>query len=353
MRILFLAEYYPPVIQGGAEISLPILARELSKRHEVHVLTPNYQNSGNAERMDGKVHIHEFSSIRRLFFRGKNLSRAVYAANRRIFSFLLGGAVKIFIHEMAAELEKFCKKENVDIVHANNYESALALSGAKISAHKIAHLRDTRLLRKRISGMHYIAISDFLKKKYIPVFDEKIYTVYNPIEPAKIAKKDSDIVLFVGSLTEQKGTRLLPAIAACIGRKTLVVLGEGPERPLLEKVANISLEGFTENTGKYYAKAPLLIVPSQWEEGFGRVVAEGQANGCVVIATKKGAIPELIEDNKTGILADDAEAMCDAIASLTPTAIRRISSNARKVAKKYDPSQIARQIEKIYKEIKH
>ncbi|MBS3054183.1 MAG: glycosyltransferase family 4 protein [Candidatus Aenigmarchaeota archaeon] len=349
MRILFLAEYYPPMIQGGAEISLPILAHELSKRHEVHVLTPNYHAGGNEERLDGKIRVHEFSSIRRLFFRGRRVSGAVYAASKPAFSFLRDAAVRIFVREMSRKLEEFCKGREFDVIHANNYESALSLASADVKAAKVAHLRDLRLMKKPLKGMKFIAISDFLREKYAPLMGGDIVTVYNPVKPARPAAKDHDIVLFVGSLTEEKGARLLPAIASCIGKKTLVVVGEGPERPALEPVPNISLEGFAEDTGKYYAKAPILAVPSRWEEGFGRVVAEGQANGCVVVATRKGAIPELIEDGKTGILADSVAEICNAVNSLSPAVIKRISANARKASKKYEPSVIARQMENIYK----
>jgi len=348
MRILFLAEYYPPMIQGGAEVSLPILAQELAKRHEVHVLTPNYRNAGNAERKDGKVHIHEFPSIRRLFFQAKRASGAVYAANRNAFSFLLGAAVKIFVREMSEKLEQFCADKKFDVIHANNYESSLSLADANVRGAKVAHLRDLRLMKSPVKGMKFVAISDFLGKKYAPLLGEDIITVYNPVKPAPPAKKDHGIVLFVGSLTEHKGARLLPAIASCISGRKLIALGEGPERQALQNSPNIVLKGFVRDTKKYYAKAPLLVVPSQWEEGFGRVVAEGQANGCVVVATRKGAIPELIEDGKTGILADSVKEMCKAL-NMPHDMMQRISVSARNASKKYEPSVIARQMENIYK----
>ena len=59
----------------------------------------------------------------------------------------------------------------------------------------------------------------------------------------------------------------------------------------------------SEKELKYYYKASdILIVPSKWNEPFGRVIIEGQSNGCVVITSNVGAIPELIKHGKNGFI---------------------------------------------------
>jgi glycosyltransferase involved in cell wall biosynthesis len=46
------------------------------------------------------------------------------------------------------------------------------------------------------------------------------------------------------------------------------------------------------------------MVPNRWEEPFGLIMVEGGATGTPTIGTNRGAIPELIEDGKTGFIVD-------------------------------------------------
>ena len=52
-----------------------------------------------------------------------------------------------------------------------------------------------------------------------------------------------------------------------------------------------------------YSRTRVLLVPSQWQEAFGRVVVEAQASGIPVIASRSGGLPEAVGDG--GILIDE------------------------------------------------
>lgn len=61
------------------------------------------------------------------------------------------------------------------------------------------------------------------------------------------------------------------------------------------------------------ARAGALVLPLQWPEPFGLVMAEGLVSGTPVIAMNKGAAPEIICDGVTGFLVEDADAMTDRV----------------------------------------
>jgi glycosyltransferase involved in cell wall biosynthesis len=52
------------------------------------------------------------------------------------------------------------------------------------------------------------------------------------------------------------------------------------------------------------AGASVLLVPSLWDEPFGLVAAEAQAAGTPVLATRRGALPEVVDDGRSGLFMD-------------------------------------------------
>ena len=62
------------------------------------------------------------------------------------------------------------------------------------------------------------------------------------------------------------------------------------------------------------ARATALLAPAQWDEPFGLSVAEAMVSGTPAISTPRGAAPELIEVGLTGYLAEDVDAMVEAVA---------------------------------------
>ncbi len=67
---------------------------------------------------------------------------------------------------------------------------------------------------------------------------------------------------------------------------------------------------------KYYQKASALLVPIRWEEPFGLTMAEAMSCGTPVIAFRRGSVPEVIVDGKTGFIVDSTAQMAESIASL-------------------------------------
>jgi glycosyltransferase involved in cell wall biosynthesis len=118
-------------------------------------------------------------------------------------------------------------------------------------------------------------------------------------------------VLYAGRLAEEKGVRLLPALARGMAPTPLVVAGGGPlERWLAEQggpglVRLGHLE--TPALASVRARAAAVVVPSLFPETFGYAVAEAQLDARAVIASRIGALTELVEHEVTGLLVPPGE----------------------------------------------
>lgn len=77
--------------------------------------------------------------------------------------------------------------------------------------------------------------------------------------------------------------------------------------------------------GSVYAASDVVVVPSTEPEPFGLVAAEAMAAGLPVIASRIGALPELVEDGRTGLLSDpgDATSLLSAMRELVASPSRR------------------------------
>ena len=134
---------------------------------------------------------------------------------------------------------------------------------------------------------------------------------------------DGHVLAFAGRLGPQKALGVaLEAVATALD-VTLVVAGDGPDRPALERRAKeFGVEGRVRFVGSVsrehvlhlFRAADASILSSAWEN-FPHTVVEALAVGCPVIATEVGGIPEVVRDGENGLLVPpgDASALAAAI----------------------------------------
>ncbi len=131
------------------------------------------------------------------------------------------------------------------------------------------------------------------------------------------------VLLAVCRLEPQKGVdvvvRALPVIRERHPTAHLVVLGEGPQRAELERLARsldvpVYLPGRVPDVAAWLRRAHLLVHPARWE-GFGLAVLEAMFAALPVVATNVSSIPELVVAGETGLLVppDDAAALAAAV----------------------------------------
>ena len=71
-----------------------------------------------------------------------------------------------------------------------------------------------------------------------------------------------------------------------------------------------------EELFEYMGKAKAFIFPLKWEEPFGLVTIEAMAVGTPTISFRRGSLPEIIEDGKTGFICDTIDEMIDAVGKI-------------------------------------
>ena len=123
------------------------------------------------------------------------------------------------------------------------------------------------------------------------------------------------MVAAAGRLTAVKGfADLLEAADALPADVDVVVFGDGPERARLEAQrarlrtgARVHLAGERPDAAECVAAADVCVVPSRWEEAFCLAAAEPLARARPLVATRVGAIPEMVRDGVTGLLVPPAD----------------------------------------------
>ncbi len=126
-------------------------------------------------------------------------------------------------------------------------------------------------------------------------------------------KDDPVELLYLGRLSFEKGADVLVQALAGISEGIhvrLTVLGDGPERGRLEKMAvelglaeRISFMGFKTNIRDYLFDAHVLVMPSR-TEGLPMALIEAAACGRSVVASRVGGIPDIVEHGVNGLLVE-------------------------------------------------
>lgn len=123
-----------------------------------------------------------------------------------------------------------------------------------------------------------------------------------------------DYILFVGRLSKEKG--VLTLLKAIKGLDIeLKIVGDGPMRKEYEKyvrnerITNVAFEGYKsgEELKSLYKNSAFVIFPSEWYENAPMTILETSAYGKPIIGSNIGGIPEMIINEKTGLLFEPGD----------------------------------------------
>ncbi len=163
----------------------------------------------------------------------------------------------------------------------------------------------------------------------------KVRCIYNGVDGEKFRPLDREtakqqlglsgvVLLFLSRLSVAKGARLAVRAFERLKREnvTLVIGGEGPDRPYLEEYVRRSrITGvrfctiFDDQRALYYNAADLFLYPELTHPAFGLVGAEALACGVPVIGARHGAIPEVLGQGEIFFTPGDADDLREKIAT--------------------------------------
>ncbi len=223
------------------------------------------------------------------------------------------------------------------------------------------------------------AVSRFLKEKTITNYaiDKDIEVIHNFIDsdlykPSRskslrnrFAKEDEKILIHTSNFRAVKRVsdtiRILKLVREKIPAK-LVLIGDGPDRSECERIAReLELQDKVIFLGKQdaiidiLASADLFLMPSQ-SESFGLSALEAMSCGLPVVSSSVGGLPELVEHNETGYIAEigDTERMAKYAIELLSNnrKYKEFSRNSRNRAKEmFNISKIVPQYEEYYRKV--
>lgn len=260
-------------------------------------------------------------------------------------------------------------REQATLVEIHNRPNLLRLIAPKVKCKFVLHFHNdpqeidyTRTPRERSKILErtdaVYCVSGYIRDRFAEGIDiklhDKLHVVYNGIESPVILPEKENVITFAGRMTEGKGAKLfaealriaLPQLpdwkAVMIGsRRHSVAEKLTPhEKEIAEVLQHVGeqarMPGFLSHTETldYFARAAIAVVPSVWQEPFGRTAIEAMAYGCALISSGRGGLREVTAYAAATVNDLTAEKLADAIIMLAKNKNERdrLQSLARKRA---------------------
>ena len=409
MRILLLAQFFPPDV-GGEERHVFNLAKSLAERgHEVAVATQRMAGVPDRETLASGVRVHRFATAAMRL-------PGVYSTNRTHHPPLpdpLG----------VRELSRITRQERPHVVHAHNWivNSALALRrssstelrfGLVLTLHDFSHVCSTKRLMRMGSACegpsvarclpcatahygpaigpltaaatalmrpwknraidHVVCVSNAVasgnhiargpNSSVIPNFipDEVVLgrmgDAAEGLEDIPPGLPKEEFLLFVGELSRDKGVPTLLRAYESLGgkRPPLMLVGRRtPDTPThVPDGAEMCSEWPHDHVMAAFRRCLFAVLPSTCLDACPTTVLEAMASGRAVVATTTGGIVDMITDGENGLLVPpgDEYALAAAMARLLNDTdlLARLAAGARERIRRFTATAVVERIESVY-----
>lgn len=381
MKVLFLTHSFPRASGDAAGSFVLRLATALrAEGIDTHVVAPAAKGLSSHEELEG-VAVEHFRYAPRRY------ETLAYAGNMAEQVKASWGAKFTMLSFLGAEFSSAVgarRQFEPDVIHAHWwFPNGLVGTWLSMMSHKplvtTLHGTDVRLARtvafSRPAFRHVLHHSAAVTavSRWLANETQQLVSAPAPIvAPMPVAtelfspggERARDRFLFVGRLNRQKGIEMLLHALARVPdvNVSLDVVGDGDDRAALEALATglqlgtrVRWHGAQpqERLADFYRAATALVVPSVGE-GLGLVAVEAHLCDAPVIAFDSGGLPDVVQQDRTGILVKeiDAAALAAAMAALLERGDRGASLGAAgrmHALSTFAPESVARRYADIYR----
>jgi len=328
---------------GGVQRVLAVLAKSLSKDHDITILTlddPSLNdttmyglNSTNIHYINlqyPKIPLYEnipckaysllYKTIlpqNKLFSKWYGYSSFPYTQrsiliktlNQESYNVVVG--VHVFLSFHLASIQKQIKAKTIGWMH-NSYDAFFSIKKSYVGKQK----NQFKHLMPELDKI--IVLSKYDQEKFQKELNVHTEAIYNPltIEPKGKGSPEHKKFLAVGRFSPlHKGFDILIEAFAIFSKQnkdwTLDIVGEGPEEDMLRSLIckyhlekRVTLYPFTKEVEKHYESASVYVLSSRWE-GFGLVLVEAMSYGLPIISSYLPVTKELLENRGVGIFFEN------------------------------------------------
>ena len=240
----------------------------------------------------------------------------------------------IELHNRPVMVKEFFKKINSKIV-LYFHNDPTTMKGAKSISERIYLLENVDKI---------IFISKWVKQRFfkdLPILsDNKTQIIYHSIDPVKKKVKKKKQIIFVGKLNESKGYDLYckSMFKVLDTNKNWIALSIGEEKRFRDYPTHPRHKNLGQISHKkvmdYLSKSEIAIIPSRWEEPFGRTALEASSRGCATIISTTGGLTETSDYTIKLKKLDVRNIELETIKLITNNIFRKeIQKNSRKFVK--------------------
>ena len=219
---------------------------------------------------------------------------------------------KIYLKKFSNYIAK--EKPNIIEIHnrpsylldiKNNFEDTnyvLVIHNDPLNLKGSSSIVERKHLLNACSQIYFV--SSWVEEKFFTGIEKNYYsnfkTIYPSIDKIKKFPKKEKLIVFSGKLNKAKGFDKFSSAVTKIFKKykdwKAIAVGDEPRELIFVKHKNFEFTGWIphDDVLKIYNKSSITVVPSSWEEPFGRSSLEAGSRGNAVIISRRGGLPETI-----------------------------------------------------------